>query len=84
MVGRGCERLKQKRRIESPVRSRVFRLLLRIPNKYRKSTAPSPALAAIAFVDEMLGPPDRARGKASSEIVTGIQNINICTNAHNS
>jgi hypothetical protein len=83
MVGRGCERLKQKRRIESPVRSRVFRLLLRIPNKYRKSTAPSPALASIAFVDDMRGPPDRARVKASSEIVTDIQGVHICTSAHN-
>jgi hypothetical protein len=31
----------------------------------------------------VLGSPDRARVKASSEIVTSIQNINICTNAHN-
>jgi hypothetical protein len=83
MVGGGYENPNKKRRIEVSGSEPLFPLLLRIPNTHRKFTAPSPALAAIAFVDDMLGSLDRARVKASSEIVTGIQNLNICTNAHN-
>ena len=83
MAGRGYENPNKKWRIESPVRSCFFSFLLRITNTHRKSTAPRSTLAAIAFADDVLGSPDRARVKASSEIVTDIQNINICTNAHN-
>jgi hypothetical protein len=80
---RGYENPNKRPGIESSGSRRLFWLLLRIPNTHRKSTALSPALAAIAFMAEMQEPPDRTRVNACSEIVTDIQNIKICTNAHN-